>query len=232
MEYNIYCDESCHLEHDGNDILVLGGICCPKSESKKINNDILLIKDSFDINREAEIKWTKVSPANVDFYTKLVRYFFDNNNLSFRGYVGRGKTELDHNSHNQTYNDLYYKLYYRMLEFILDAHQSDKFNIYVDIKDTIGSKKVEKLKSYFNNHYTNNLVNKIQLERSEKIGLIQLADLFIGALSYKHRYLNSNLGKLKIIELIEDLSAKNMLSTIPVRYKKVNWFIWTPDSWR
>jgi hypothetical protein len=24
MEYNIYCDESCHLEHDGSSVMVLG----------------------------------------------------------------------------------------------------------------------------------------------------------------------------------------------------------------
>ena len=26
MEYNIYCDESCHLEHDGEKYMILGGI--------------------------------------------------------------------------------------------------------------------------------------------------------------------------------------------------------------
>lgn len=31
MEYNIYCDESCHLQHDHNDIMVLGGILCKKT---------------------------------------------------------------------------------------------------------------------------------------------------------------------------------------------------------
>ena len=36
MKYNIYSDESCHLEHDGNDIMVIGGILCPKSKAKEI----------------------------------------------------------------------------------------------------------------------------------------------------------------------------------------------------
>ena len=33
--YNIYCDESCHLEHDRQKAMVLGGIWCPYDKRKK-----------------------------------------------------------------------------------------------------------------------------------------------------------------------------------------------------
>ena len=38
---NIYCDESCHLEHDDSDIMVLGGISCDKKNIKYISNSPL-----------------------------------------------------------------------------------------------------------------------------------------------------------------------------------------------
>lgn len=34
MEYNIYCDESCHLPHDAFDLMVIGGLSCPKDHGK------------------------------------------------------------------------------------------------------------------------------------------------------------------------------------------------------
>ena len=35
MKYNVYCDESCHLQNDGNDIMVIGGVFCSKTKVKK-----------------------------------------------------------------------------------------------------------------------------------------------------------------------------------------------------
>ena len=42
MEYNIYCDESCHLEHDKSNSMSLGAIYCRKDKLKEINNNILI----------------------------------------------------------------------------------------------------------------------------------------------------------------------------------------------
>lgn len=44
MIYNVYCDESCHLENDGINDMVIGAIWCPQSEVRKINRRIRDIK--------------------------------------------------------------------------------------------------------------------------------------------------------------------------------------------
>ena len=44
MEYNIYCDESCHLPHDNIDLMVIGRISCPKEKTEYINKAIRAIK--------------------------------------------------------------------------------------------------------------------------------------------------------------------------------------------
>lgn len=30
MKYNVYCDESCHLEHDNSSVMILGAMYCPE----------------------------------------------------------------------------------------------------------------------------------------------------------------------------------------------------------
>lgn len=60
MKYNIYCDESCHLQHDGNDIMVIGGVFCLKHKVGRINKDIRKLKEKYDI-KNVEIKWHNVS---------------------------------------------------------------------------------------------------------------------------------------------------------------------------
>lgn len=34
--FNLYCDESCHLEHDHQKAMVLGAIWCPLDKSREI----------------------------------------------------------------------------------------------------------------------------------------------------------------------------------------------------
>ena len=43
MEYNVYCDESCHLEHDNFPNMVIGGIYLDKNK-KKLKSRMVLIK--------------------------------------------------------------------------------------------------------------------------------------------------------------------------------------------
>jgi len=40
----LYCDESCHLENDGNDIMVLGAIMCDEIVKNQVFKEIKLIK--------------------------------------------------------------------------------------------------------------------------------------------------------------------------------------------
>lgn len=230
-KYNIYCDESCHLRHDNSSIMSLGGIVCNAEFASQANRDILDIKTRHGLKPECELKWTKISPSNEHVYAEVIDYFFNNPQLSFRGYVARGKNELSFDTDDE-YNDWYYKIYYRMLEFVLDAKRNDFFNIYIDIKDTIGFEKVTKLSNYLNSHYHKEIVSNAQLVKSDHIALLQLADILIGALSYKHRELETSPAKLNIINRIEKRSGQKLLLTVPLRYQKVNWFVWVPEEWR
>jgi hypothetical protein len=65
MNYNIYCDESCHLENDGIEVMVIGAIWCPSDSIRRINDRIRRIKIRNGISETAEMKWIKISPAKI-----------------------------------------------------------------------------------------------------------------------------------------------------------------------
>lgn len=62
MKY-IYCDESCHLEHDNAKAMLLGAITCPAEEKIRICAEIRAIKKRHGLSTWSEIKWTGVSPS-------------------------------------------------------------------------------------------------------------------------------------------------------------------------
>ena len=42
---NIYCDESCHLEHDKANAMLLGAISCSEREKSRIYSEIRALKE-------------------------------------------------------------------------------------------------------------------------------------------------------------------------------------------
>src|SRR5882757_4002228 len=96
--FNVYCDESCHLENDQQQVMLLGAVCCPKDFSRSIAKRIKAIKNKHGLSPSFEIKWTKISPAKIDFYMDVLSYFFEEHSLSFRALIIPDKTKLCHDS--------------------------------------------------------------------------------------------------------------------------------------
>jgi len=53
--YNIYCDESCHLEHDRQPVMVLGAVWCPLEKSREISVRLREIKTRHDLPPKFEL---------------------------------------------------------------------------------------------------------------------------------------------------------------------------------
>ena len=228
---NIYCDESCHLEHDGMNLMVLGGVWCPEQRKQEIFIRLKEIKSKHGFAPSFEIKWNKVSIQKLDFYLELINYFFDDDHLHFRALIVPDKSTLDHDAFSQTHDDFYYKMYFDLLKIILSPEYS--YKIYIDIKDTRSQSKVIKLTDVLRtSHYDfeKNIIKKIQQVRSHEVILLQITDLLIGALSYLHRGLSSNQAKLKIIERIKERSGYSLTQTTLPKEDKMNIFIWQSSS--
>lgn len=71
MLYNVYCDESCHLENDNHKSMVIGGLYCPIDKVKIINERISEIKRRYELPFYREFKWTKISKAKDSFYLPI-----------------------------------------------------------------------------------------------------------------------------------------------------------------
>ncbi|MBP6856628.1 MAG: DUF3800 domain-containing protein [Candidatus Pacebacteria bacterium] len=228
--YNIYCDESCHLENDHQKHMVLGAIWCPKEKIREINSRIKEIKIRHNFNPVFEIKWTKVSTVKKEFYLDLIDYFFDNDDLHFRIVVIKDKNKLNHIQYKQTHDVFYYKTYFNMLKVILSP--DSKYNIYLDIKDTKGGSKVKELHNILSNSmydFDNKIIKKTQIIRSNETGIMQLTDLLIGAISYSQRSERKSEAKKILIKRIEERSGYSLEKSTLVREEKFNIFFWEPS---
>ena len=231
MIYNIYCDESCHLENDGINDMVLGAVWCPQSKLLDINSRIKEIKAKYNVSQTAELKWTKVGPQKRDLYIELINYFFDCSDLHFRCLVVPNKQKLDHERFNQTHDDWYYKMYFDMLKLIFDPR--DKYEVYIDIKDTNSNKKAAKLREVCSNNiydFSGRIIRRIQPIRSNEVQIMQIVDVLIGAVCYQNRKFPEGFQKSEtkreVIELIKERSGYQLTKTTLLREDKFNIFVW------
>lgn len=225
--YNIYCDESCHLEHDRIPIMVLGAVWCPRSEVNRLVNEFKDIKRRYHCN--GELKWNKVSQKNRLFYFEIIDWFFAESPLHFRALVVTDKSKLDHKQFNQGSHDaFYYKMYFSVLNKLLSP--DNVHNIYIDIKDTRSRLSVRELRKIlcFNRwDFTEQMINHIQVENSSQLELMQLADLLIGSVCYRNRGLEGT-TKTEIVHRIERHLGHDLLHSTPLRHDKFNLFLFTP----
>lgn len=205
--FNIYCDESCHIENDHKKFMFLGSVSSAYNQVKLHTENINDLKKKH--NFYAEIKWSKVSKSKLRFYLDLVDYFFATD-LQFRT-VGVEKSKINNDAFNQDYDDFYYKMYYYLLNHNLSSLY--KYNVYLDIKDTLSAYKVNKLKDILNTKF--GVFRNVQNIRSHESIIMQMADFLMGAISYLHNDENQqNKAKVQIIKKIqqhcnEDLSKTN-----------------------
>ncbi|PTQ94716.1 uncharacterized protein DUF3800 [Nitrosomonas nitrosa] len=224
--FNIYCDESCHLENDHYRFMVLGGLWCPTEKTREIAVRIREIKHKHQIPHCRELKWSKVSAAKLDLYLDLIDYFFDDDDLNFRVLVA-DKSILDHGAFNQSHDEWYYKMYFDMLKVIFDPEC--RYRIYLDIKDTQGGEKVRRLHRVLCNSqydFSQKIIERVQIVESHHVEQLQLTDLLIGAISYLHNQPGSSEAKQTMIERIKQRSHYSLRQQTLYREKKFNLFIW------
>lgn len=230
MEYNVYCDESCHLKSNDSKYMLIGALYCQKNKVKKINEYIKYLKKNYNLSDKIELKWNKIDKKTEKLYLDIINYFFNNDDLRFRVIV-IDKTKLNHEKFNQTENQFYHKVYFEMLKYIIIPGNS--YYIYPDIKDT---------NSYYNHQIMLNYlrikmsdinkktIRKVQPIRSYESLILQVTDVLIGALSYYYRNIIQNKVKLNIINEINRLYQNSFDISSYYDNTKFNIFIWRPKD--
>ena len=229
-EVHVYCDESCHLENDKNDFLVIGCVYCSTGHVEKIKQDIRDIRKRHGVNEFQEIKWGKASPAKKDLYLELINYFIYSPHLNYRGILALNKNSLDHEMFNNgSYLVWVGKMYYLMLKQVLVKHPNRKHQILIDISDKYGSGRNELLRRLFND-----LDKNISIDQAESYSssIMQIADMLNGAIAYNSRKLqhnnNANQAKIEIVDLLSKRYSLDESS--PLSNDKFNLFIWRPQG--
>ena len=97
--YNIYCDESTHLVHDGHPFMLLGYTSVAYPQIRIAKNEIKAIKAKY--NYTEELKWTNVHDATYKVYAELIDWFFMND-LEFRDVVV-DKSQIDESRAEYTF---------------------------------------------------------------------------------------------------------------------------------
>lgn len=231
MEYNVYCDESCHLENDQINVMSIGAVWCPTNKIKEINSRIVEIKQNHGVFATSELKWTKVGPVKSALYQDIICYFFDDHDLHFRGLIIPNKEILDHKRFSQTHNDWYYKMYFDMLKVIFSPE--DTYNVYIDIKDSHSSPSIKELHKICCNSaydFSARIIKKMQPIRSHEVQIMQIVDVLTGAIAYQNRKFSENFTKSstksKIIDLIQKKSNYTLSQTTLYRENKLNLLVW------
>jgi len=226
--FNVYCDESCHLEHDGIPVMAWGAVYCPADGTRPLADAVRALKAEHRLAPDFEAKWTKISPAKADFYLALLDLFLADERLRFRGLVVPDKGLLDHARFDQSHDDWYYKMYFTMLRPIFCAPH--RYRIYLDVKDTRGGPKTRKLHEVLANSlydFDRECIERVQQVRSHESELLQIADILIGALTYANRGLAGSLAKAAIVaRLRERLGANALTRTSTFAATKFNILVW------
>lgn len=210
--YNLYIDESCHLEHDRMPVMCIGYTKINAENYPAIKEQIKHLK--LQHKSPTEIKWNNVSASRLPLYKALVDYFFEAE-IYFRCILVKYKGKLDHEQFNQgDHNNFYYKLIYFLLQSATNP-PANEYKVFLDIKDTRGKERLIKIEEVLYNKYNGNSPFKeFQHIHSNENVLLQLTDLFIGAITFKARGLekkaNANKAKVELVQYIETKSGYSL----------------------
>jgi len=213
--FNIYCDESTHLQNDGKRYMIIAYVSCAYPQIKQHKEHIKLLRAKHKF--KGEIKWSNVSKSQYPFYADVIDYFFATD-LRFRAVI-IDKGMIDESRDEYTYNDFYFRMYYQLLFHKMKPDFT--YNLYLDIKDTNSQGKLVKLRDILN-HSSN--IRNIQFIKSYESYLMQIADLMMGAINYHIRGLNQVIAKNKLIEKIQSHTKLSMNRSTRKDEKKFNLF--------
>ena len=231
---HLFCDESLHLPHDKAPFLLLGLVACPSERVRSAHEELAAIWERFNLPKHLEVKWTKVSPARLDFYHAVLEWFFNSENVAFRALALPDKQRLYAAIPPESRDALYYRLYYQLLRGAIE--QENRYRVFIDLKDTRGREKIahltELLRADANDPYGKS-VESLQHVHSHEIRLMQVCDLLLGAVGFARRPVapNESPAKRALVRFIEERLGYPLTNDSPPGEEKCSIITWhDPDA--
>lgn len=215
MIFDAYCDESRPDLLSSNKpqakYMVIGSIWLPTEKRYCFKKEIHTLRNKYKIG--GEFKWQKVSPSKVDFYKKLINWFFAmKDDLRFRC-IAVDHTKVNLESYHLNDQELgFYKFYYQLLHhWIQDFNQ---YNFFVDYKTNRRYDRLIDLHRCLANSNLSSKVNRVQAIGSDESVLLQLADVLTGIAAYRlNNKINEKSAKYQLLLDCEELLGKQISNT-------------------
>jgi hypothetical protein len=225
--YKIFCDESCHLEHDRANIMVLGAIHCTADKAIALTKHMKWLRHHH--NYTPELKWNKLNKHQWPLYRDLIDMITADTDVRFKTTVVLNKKILDHHQYNAgSHSEFYYKMFYYTLRDFLK--EGNAYRIYLDYMDTLGAEKTRKLCEVLQNGTRWQLKAEANVVQSYEVQLIQLCDLLIGAVAYRNRddIEHTSAIKMQFVEYLESKLGYSLNNGTPPWEEQFNIFRFQP----
>lgn len=225
--YKIFCDESCHLQHDSADVMVLGALHCSAEKAIQLTKHIKWLRHKH--NYKPELKWNKLQKHQWSLYKDLIDLVIEDESINFKATVVLNKNSLDHQQYNVgSHNNFYYKMFYYTLRDFLKA--GCQYRIYLDYMDTLGAEKTKKLCEVLENGTCWQLNVSATIVQSYEVQLIQLCDLLIGAVAYRSRNDIEHASPIKnqFVTYLEQKLKRSLKCSTPPWEEQFNIFRFVP----
>jgi hypothetical protein len=199
----MYIDESCHLRRDKEDTVIVGAMTVSENMKQQIVNDIRNLKVKHCIPKYSEIKWTKISGNNADFYVELIQYFKSSKEMQFKAVLQSDKEKVFKKIEEHGYREGVLYLILIGTSIIKHMRVDRKYKVFIDYKDSHGGERIETLMRSFKKEPFKSMIHSINQIDSTESEIMQLTDVLIGAIRYiETNSVNkiTNPGKIKVIK--------------------------------
>ena len=183
VKFEVYCDETqpdlFTSAHPDAQFLMIGSLWLPAELREVVKAKIAGLRHQHGVH--GEMKWRKVSPSKVDFYTDLIDLFMSFGlDLGFRC-IAVEHTAMNLGLHNGDAELGFYKFYYQVLHhWILDRNE---YTVFCDLKRNRDRTRLATLERVLNNANRTSIVRDVQSLPSPEVVLLQLCDVLLGAAS-------------------------------------------------
>ena len=230
--FQIYIDESCHLEHDNHAVMAMGLIKVNEDDSQALKAHFVALLKNY--KNPTELKWNTLSASRLPLYRALIDAFVQEP-VVFRTVLVKNKSNLNHAAFNAgDHDNFYYKMVYLALnsEYVLpklsDEIEND-YRVFLDIKDTRGRERLVTLQEVLHNKFKGQspFVSFQHLHSHDNFWL-QLSDFLLGAVTFKarglHQLPNASAVKCQVVEYLEQVIGYSLNEGTPPWEPKFNIF--------
>lgn len=183
---DVFIDESSQTQ---NRYLVIGSIVLPLAETAGANETMLACRPP-ELNEFGELKWIKVSTAKFPAYRRVIEAFFRNpmlRPLEFHAVI-IDTSRLNHRKFNQGDREIGFSKEIFQLCRKIGRLYPGTFHVYLDRRET--TETPEKVRLILNRSAKRDgdkrdwPFRRMQFRNSKAVPLLQLADIFCGAIAY------------------------------------------------